>query len=30
MKTTSPGTIVATSLCNIHGLWEGDRKVGMK
>lgn len=22
MKTTKPGTLFATSLCNIHGLWE--------
>jgi superoxide reductase len=24
-KTDKPGTIFATSLCNIHGLWESTR-----
>jgi len=23
MKTSKPGTLLATALCNIHGLWEG-------
>jgi superoxide reductase len=26
-KTEKPGTILATSYCNIHGLWEGSREV---
>lgn len=27
MKITQPGTLFATSLCNIHGLWENSRKI---
>lgn len=27
MKTKKPGTLYAVSLCNIHGLWEGERKL---
>ena len=29
MKTKKPGTLYAVSLCNIHGLWEGEKKVGL-
>jgi len=27
MKTKSAGTLYAVSLCNIHGLWEGEKKL---
>ena len=27
MKTDKPGTIIAASLCNIHGLWENQKKI---
>ena len=27
MKTDKPGTIIATSLCNIHGLWESQKGI---
>lgn len=27
MKTERPGTIYATALCNIHGLWESSKEV---
>ena len=27
MKTGKPGTIYATSLCNIHGLWRSEKAV---
>lgn len=27
MKIRKSGTIVATALCNIHGLWENSRKI---
>ena len=27
MKTDKPGTITASSYCNIHGLWENSEKV---
>jgi len=27
MKTDKPGTIVASSYCNIHGLWESSKSV---
>ncbi|MDW7771653.1 MAG: class II SORL domain-containing protein [Desulfobulbaceae bacterium] len=27
MKIKKPGTLFATSLCNIHGLWENSRKI---
>ena len=27
MKTTQPGILHATSLCNIHGLWEYDKEI---
>jgi len=26
-KTTKPGTLHALAMCNIHGLWESDKKV---
>ncbi|WP_029898956.1 class II SORL domain-containing protein [Desulfohalovibrio reitneri] len=29
MKTGKPGTILATAYCNIHGLWENSRKIGI-
>lgn len=29
MKTKKPGTLYAVSLCNIHGLWENEKKVGL-
>lgn len=29
MKTKKPGTLYAVSLCNIHGLWESEKKVGL-
>lgn len=29
VKLTKPGTISALSLCNIHGLWESAREVGL-
>ncbi|MDQ7783454.1 MAG: class II SORL domain-containing protein [Desulfomonilaceae bacterium] len=30
MKTTKPGTLTALSLCNIHGLWEFSKSLGLK
>ena len=27
MKTKKSGTLYAVSLCNIHGLWEGEKKL---
>lgn len=27
MKTTQPGKLIATSYCNIHGLWESEVEV---
>jgi superoxide reductase len=27
MKIKQPGTLIATSSCNIHGLWENSRKI---
>ncbi|MFW9997998.1 MAG: class II SORL domain-containing protein [Candidatus Odinarchaeota archaeon] len=30
MKTTKPGELIAVSLCNIHGLWEYSKSVGLK
>lgn len=27
MKTESPGTLIATSYCNIHGLWENQKDI---
>lgn len=29
MKLSSPGHIIATSYCNIHGLWENSKAVSM-
>ncbi len=29
MKTKKPGTVYATSLCNIHGLWENQKTVSV-
>jgi len=29
-KTSKPGTLVATSYCNIHGLWENSREIKIK
>ena len=30
LKTDKPGTIIATSYCNIHGLWENSKAVAVK
>jgi superoxide reductase len=30
MKTDKPGTIIAMSLCNIHGLWQYSKQVKIK
>jgi superoxide reductase len=30
MKTSKPGVLVATSLCNIHGLWENTKTITVK
>ena len=30
MKTSKPGELVATSLCNIHGLWENSKAIKIK
>jgi len=30
MKTTKPGVLYATSLCNIHGLWEFSKEIKVK
>jgi len=30
LKIKKPGTLVATSLCNIHGLWESSQKITIK
>lgn len=29
MKTKKPGTLYAVSLCNIHGLWESEKKISL-
>jgi superoxide reductase len=29
-KTDKPGTVYAASYCNIHGLWESERKLGVE
>jgi superoxide reductase len=29
LKIKKPGTLFATSLCNIHGLWESSKKVSI-
>ena len=28
-KTEKPGTLLASSYCNIHGLWQSSRKLGI-
>lgn len=30
LKTTKPGVLFATSLCNIHGLWENSKTIKIK
>ena len=30
MKTDKPGTILASSYCNIHGLWQDSKKIEIK
>jgi superoxide reductase len=30
MKTSKPGTLHATALCNIHGLWENSKSLALK
>jgi superoxide reductase len=30
MKVNKPGTLLATSWCNIHGLWEDDKSISVK
>ncbi|MDD5428169.1 MAG: class II SORL domain-containing protein [Candidatus Omnitrophica bacterium] len=30
MKTDKPGTIMASSYCNIHGLWQSSAKIEIK
>ena len=30
LKITKPGTIYATSLCNIHGLWQSAKEIKLK
>lgn len=29
-KTSKPGTLLATSYCNIHGLWENSKSLSIK
>ncbi|MFP4316019.1 MAG: class II SORL domain-containing protein [Desulfovibrionales bacterium] len=29
MKTTKPGTLIATAYCNIHGLWENSQPLNL-
>ena len=29
LKTERPGTIMASSYCNVHGLWESARKISL-
>jgi superoxide reductase len=29
LKITEPGTLHATSYCNIHGLWESSQEIGL-
>jgi len=29
MQTSTPGTLIATSFCNIHGLWESSQELGL-
>ncbi|QJT09342.1 class II SORL domain-containing protein [Oceanidesulfovibrio marinus] len=30
MKTSAPGTVVASAYCNIHGLWENSASISLK
>ena len=30
MKTSKPGTLLATALCNIHGLWENSKAIKVR
>jgi superoxide reductase len=30
MKTTRPGLLLATSSCNIHGLWENSKEIKLR
>jgi superoxide reductase len=30
MKISKPGTLLATALCNIHGLWENSKAIRVK
>jgi superoxide reductase len=30
LKIKKPGTLIATSLCNIHGLWENSKEIKLK
>lgn len=30
MKISKPGTLLATALCNIHGLWENSKAIKVK
>jgi superoxide reductase len=30
LKTEKPGVILASSYCNIHGLWQGSKEIGIE
>ena len=30
MKTGKPGTLIAVSMCNIHGLWQSSKEITLK
>ena len=30
LKTKKPGTLIATSMCNIHGLWESVKEIKLR
>jgi len=30
MKTSKPGTLIAVSMCNIHGLWQSSKEVKLE
>ena len=30
MKTSKPGTIIAVSMCNIHGLWQSSKEIKLE
>ena len=30
MKTSKPGTLIAVSHCNIHGLWQSSKEIKLK